>query len=57
MKQIYCLDLNKTFKSATEAEKQTGVCRTSIVKVCNGKRATAGGLIWSYVSKSVPCVF
>lgn len=65
MKVIYCLDINKYFRSATEASVHTGVCRTSIIKTCRNKRATAGGMLWCYGSeadkfkeyyKSVSCV-
>jgi len=36
------------FDSTKEAERQTGVNITSISLCCNGKRKTAGGLIWKY---------
>ena len=32
---VYCLELDKYFKSASEAAVHTEVCRTSIVKCCN----------------------
>ena len=65
MKTIYCVDLDKYFKSSTEASVHTGICRTSIIKACRGERTTAGGLLWCYGSeadkfkkyyKSVSCV-
>ena len=45
---VYCFDLNKYFKSASEAAVHTGVCRTSIVKCCNHKLQRAGGMLWCY---------
>ena len=45
---VYCFDLNKYFKSASEASVHTGVCRTSIVKCCNHKLQQAGGMLWCY---------
>ena len=45
---VYCFDLDKYFKSASEASVHTGVCRTSIVKCCNHKLQQAGGMLWCY---------
>ena len=45
---VYCFDLDKYFKSASEAAVHTGVCRTSIVKCCNHKLQRAGGMLWCY---------
>ena len=45
---VYCFDLDKHFKSASEAAVHTGVCRTSIVKCCNHKLQQAGGMLWCY---------
>ena len=53
---VYCLDLDKYFKSASEAAVHTGVCRTSIVKCCNHKLQQAGGMLWCY-SKDKDKVF
>lgn len=39
-----------TFRSITEAEHITGVCRTNISSVAKGKRAKAGGYRWEYIS-------
>lgn len=38
----------KTYPSAKEAERQTGINRTSISYCCNGKLKTAGGFIWKF---------
>lgn len=45
---VYCFDLDKYFKSASEAAVHTGVCRTSIVKACRGQLTQAGGKLWCY---------
>lgn len=45
---VYCLDLDKYFKSSTEASVHTGVCRTSIIKACRGYLELAGGMLWCY---------
>lgn len=49
----YDLDGNyiKTYKSSYEAEKMTGVCRTSIGGCCRNELHTAGGYIWRFKSK------
>lgn len=36
----------KEWSSAKEAEKNLGISNTSIIRVCLGKRKTAGGFIW-----------
>lgn len=45
---VYCFDLNKYYKSASEASVHTGVCRTSILKACKGQLSQAGGMLWCY---------
>lgn len=37
------------FQSIHDAEKFTGVANQNIIKVCQGKRRTAGGFKWSYI--------
>lgn len=38
-----------TFKSTHEASRKTGISQSSIVKVCKGKRKSAGGFQWNYI--------
>ena len=45
---VYCFDLDKYFRSASEASVHTGICRTSIVKCCRGQLQQAGGKLWCY---------
>ena len=39
----------KTFDSPIYVEKETGIARQNISKVCRGERKTAGGYVWRYV--------
>ena len=55
-RQVYCSELDKTFGSTREAERQTGICYRSIVDCANGKQKSAGKhpvtgekLTWVYV--------
>lgn len=45
---VFCFDLDKCYKSASEASIQTGVNRTSITKACRGQLKSAGGKLWCY---------
>lgn len=48
---VYCVELNKTFNSALEAERETNIPNPNIIQVCLGKRKTAGGYHWQYKTK------
>lgn len=50
-KGVYCVELDKTFKSMSEAAIKTGVWQADISKACNGKRRTAGGYHWLLVNE------
>lgn len=39
---VYCVELEKTFESALEAQRQTGIDNSAIQKVCKGKNTYAG---------------
>ena len=41
-------ELIKTWKSATDIEKELGIDKSSIGRVCKNKVKTAGGFIWKY---------
>ena len=51
-KQVEMIDASgaiiKIFSGMTDAQIETGVDRSSIARVCNGKQKTAGGYIWRY---------
>lgn len=38
----------KTFSSAAEASRMTGITASNISRVCNGIRNTAGGYVWEF---------
>lgn len=40
--QVYCVELKRTFESALEAERQTGIDNSSIQKVCKNKLKYVG---------------
>ena len=43
-----CGNYIRSYKSIKEAGVSTGISKTGIVGVCNGKNKTAGGYIWRY---------
>jgi hypothetical protein len=45
------------FKSAREADRQTGVNQSSIIKCCKGKAKTAGGYIFNYKTNDAVFLF
>lgn len=49
--RVYCVELERTFESTMEAERQLGIPNSNISEVCrkNGKRKTAGGYHWQYI--------
>lgn len=40
-------ELLNIYNGYIEASEETGICKTSIIAVANGKRKTAGGYLWS----------
>jgi len=46
---IYCVELDKVFKSSHEAERQTGINDGNIRSCLKGKRKSAGGYHWRYL--------
>lgn len=49
MKKVLCVDTEKVYESAIEAEKATNVRRESICKACKKKVKSAGGYYWVYL--------
>ena len=47
-KQIYCVELNKTFDGVINAAKELGIDASHIVKVCKEKKQTAHGYHFKY---------
>ena len=48
MRPVRCIETGEVYESATEAEKDKGLCR-SVNSVCTGLRKSAGGLHWEFV--------
>ncbi len=48
-KKVKCIELNKTFNTIMEVERELNINHENISKVCRGKRKTAGGYHWEYV--------
>lgn len=44
-------EIVRNFNSTLEAQKETGIQNSSISQVCNGKRWTAWGFKWKYITK------
>lgn len=51
-KQVFCVELNRTFESAMEAGRQLGLDQSCISRCCNGKRRTYKGWHWRFVDVS-----
>lgn len=47
-KKIYCVETKKIYNSIKEASDDTGIDRSSIGKVCQGKMNSAGNYHWCY---------
>ena len=52
-KAVYCIELNKIFKSQTEAAKELGISQGNISSCLTGKYKTSGGYHWKYAETSV----
>ena len=48
-KPVKCVELNRVFESAKQAEKELGIYATTINAVCRGKGKTAGGYHWERI--------
>ena len=49
--KILCIETNKIYNTATDAERDTNIARCNIARVCQGKRKTAGGYHWRYIEE------
>lgn len=47
-KAVYCIELNKTYRTAHEASAELGIDFSSICKCAKGKVKRAGGYHWKY---------
>lgn len=48
-KSVVCVETGEVFCSIANAAEKYGIDKSSITKVCNGNRKTAGGMRWKYV--------
>lgn len=48
-KKVLCVETGQVFSSAMEVSRQTGINRSHISEVCNGKLKTSGGYHWRYL--------
>ena len=47
--RVLCIETNIEYNSAKDAERNTGIDSSSIGRVCNGKRKSAGGYHWKWI--------
>ena len=47
-KSVMCVETNKKYQSAKQAERETGIYHSHISRCCSGKAKTAGGMRWRY---------
>lgn len=50
-KKILCVEAGVIYNSITDAANSVGVDRSTISKVCRGKRKTTGGYHWQYIDE------
>ena len=48
-KPIICVELNREYKSQTEASEELGIKRACISHALNGRSKTAGGYAWRFI--------
>ena len=48
-KAVYCVELDRTFKSGAEAARELGLNTSRISNVCNGRRNKTGGYHFKFV--------
>lgn len=52
-KKVLCVETGELFESIQDVYRKTGIHQSSISAVCKGKRKTAGGYHWKYLSNTV----
>jgi hypothetical protein len=50
-KEVFCVELGKTFRCAMDASKETSANVKHIQACCAGRRKKSGGYTWQYVAK------
>lgn len=52
-KEVICIETQKIYKSAKQAEMETGLSASSIGKCCRGQRKTCGRFHWKFTKNDV----
>ena len=52
-KTVICIETGVVYSSAAEAQRQTGIDSSAIIKVCRGKLKSTGGYHWEYIKDEV----
>ncbi len=47
-KAVVCIETQVSYKSTRDAERQTNIDHSDIIKVCKGVKVSAGGYHWKY---------
>lgn len=53
IKKVLCVETKQIYKNASEASRQTKISVSSILRVCNKERKTAGGYHWEYIEEDI----
>lgn len=48
---VMCVETGIVYESIHDAERRTGISNANVSAACHGKRKTAGGLHWKYITK------
>lgn len=52
-REVICVETGKRYTSMRQAQKETGICASSICGVCQGRRKVAGGYHWQYAEEQI----
>jgi hypothetical protein len=53
IKKVKCLDNGKIFNNASEASRYYNIATCNILRVCQGKRKTAGKMKWCFIEEEI----
>ena len=48
-RRVRCIETNVIYESTRQAERETGISHSDIIKVCQGNKKSCGGYTWEYV--------
>ncbi len=52
-RKVICIETQRIYQSAVEAELDTGIPNSCIIRCCKGTRKSAGGKHWEYIHAGV----